>query len=411
MNVLFLEENGLNKLDTIAELHSLGINIIVATERKKTRNDNIDDYVHTDFHNLDRLISDITNYMEYNHIKINYIVTYTEFLVETSALLNNYFGLNGLSYRAAKIARNKYLTKAVVSKDDICEKFIPDYKLISCEQDLDELDFEKYHQFILKPINCAASFGLYKVSSKEEATHAYEMFKKTDDEELSSRLNYKANNNYLLAEQYVDGYEISVESISLNGRTTNYVVHDKVYPVEAPLFLEECLSSYSARITEELKKEIIDATNKVLNCIGFDNGVSHVEFRIKNNRPYLIEINSRPGGGLIVESVFYSTGINLIVEYIKGLISGKLSEPIMNAYSINRSIYPGIGRVKSVHGVDDLYYKDTCVKLVKNTCNVGSVVTTPEASGNIEILLAGDDYNYIYSVMSNMENQIKIIME
>ncbi|MBO6155717.1 MAG: ATP-grasp domain-containing protein [Lachnospiraceae bacterium] len=409
MNVLCLENNGISKLNTIEELIQKEIYVYVLTKNENiVELSGVKDYIVTDFDDIDRLLLDINCYCLKHGIVFDLVVTFTEFLVETVGLIDLYFHNNTDKYLAAKIARNKYLTKYELSKNDNCKHMIPYYKLITDKSDIDCLDFSHDREYILKPVNCTASYGIYKISNKREAFEKYDDYRKSNDEELSIRLGKSANDSYMIAEEYIGGYEISVESITANGVTDSLVIHDKISAVEPPLFLEQCCSSYSERIDETLKKHIIRATAEIIKAIGLKNGITHIEYRIINDAICLIEINLRPGGGLIVESVFFSTGINMISEYILRALNSNEESKVIQQISINKSIYPSKGVVTKICGLEEIGLNIDSIKILKSTCSVGERVVTPEAAGNIEILLCGNNYEKLLQDIELIDSTIEI---
>jgi len=225
-------------------------------------------------------------------------------------------------------------------------------------------------------------------------------------------LGKKSNEVYMLAEEYIKGYEISVESITVDGITETFIIHDKIDEVEPPMFLEQCCSTYSSRITEKMKNKVIEINSEILKAIKLKNGITHVEYRIMQDSIYLIEINLRPGGGLIVESVYHSTGVNMISEYIQRILKkSKTIKKDDNMIAINGSIYAQRGVIKKINGIEDARNCIDSIKIIQNTCKIGEKVITPEASGNIEFLITGNDYEKLLSDVKKIKKKITIEVE
>lgn len=408
--IIVLGANGLAKLDTIKRIHSHNISIILICEYIDNPNSDFYDYlIKSDMSSIDKMVSDIYYFLHNHLIQIVTCTSFTEFHVETAALLNNYFELKGHSYKSVKIARNKYLTKVELKKSQECVLYVPGFNLIRAVEDIRQLEF-KNKSYIIKPLNCTASYGIYKVNSKNEMVQVFHDFKGNVEKKLEQKMNTKVEDGYLMAEEYIDGFEISAESVTYGGKTYTYAIHDKISPVEAPYFLETCCVTKSERITESLEKVIKDVVRKILNAINYEYGITHIEFRIKDGIPYLIEINVRPGGGMIFESVFYSTGINMIEEYLRAFFVGKLSSEICSNVTICKSIYPSIGRIRNIFINEDIL-NDTRIKEKDVSCYEGEIITTPEVCGTIELLISGYDLKSLLNFTQEVEKKILIINE
>lgn len=158
-------------------------------------------------------------------------------------------------------------------------------------------------------------------------------------EQFNSALTYALNENKeseILIEEYIDGVEVSVESISFKGNHFVLQITDK-RNTGAPHFAElehHQPSSLPLSIQHRLKK----ITQQILYNINFQNGASHIEFKIYNNNIYLIEVNPRGGGDEISNSlVELSTGY----DYVRGMIEVALNL-FIPPKSLRNNLYSGI---------------------------------------------------------------------
>ena len=144
-----------------------------------------------------------------------------------------------------------------------------------------------------------------------------------DESEFSQAISYAMvdNDSGIIVEQYIDGKELSVESISFHGKHRVIQITDKDSST-APHFVE--LGHHQpANITNEMKGKILDVIPKLLTVIGYTDGASHVEVKHSGNELYLIEANLRGGGDEISNKlVFMSTGI----DYLKCMIDVALNQ-------------------------------------------------------------------------------------
>lgn len=157
---------------------------------------------------------------------------------------------------------------------------------------------------IVKPTDRSGSRGVMKIESPDQLEPAIlrarnESFSKT-----------------AIIEEYIDGSEVSVETISWQGQHFILAITDKV-TTESPYFVElehHQPSMLPMEIQDKIKKE----TLKALNALKINYGASHSEFKIsKEGNVYVIEIGARMGGDFIGSDLVYlSTGY----DFLKGVI-------------------------------------------------------------------------------------------
>lgn len=131
-----------------------------------------------------------------------------------------------------------------------------------------------------------------------------------------------------LIEEYAQGKEVSVESISFQG--VHYVIQitDKDSS-GAPHFVE--LGHHQpSNFSKEIQNKIRRVLPRILDTVGYVSGATHTEFKItEDGRLYLIEINPRGGGDEISNRLVYlSTGYDYIGAMIDVAI-GHFVEPVM----------------------------------------------------------------------------------
>lgn len=121
-----------------------------------------------------------------------------------------------------------------------------------------------------------------------------------------------------LVEEYLDGREVSVEAVTVGGRTHILGVTDKV--VDPETFVERG-HRFPALLGGTERHAAETFTTDVLAAIGFTHGVSHTEVKLTTDGPRLVEFNPRQGGGYIFELVEMVTGVNplgLVIDLALG---------------------------------------------------------------------------------------------
>ena len=169
---------------------------------------------------------------------------------------------------------------------------------------------------IVKPIDRSGSRGVTKV-----------MF----ENELLEAINYAITESFgkkAIIEEYVDGEEVSVETISWKGEHNILAITDKI-TTGAPHFVELAHHQPSS-LPKEIQDKIKTETIKCLNALEVNFGAGHSEFKITpTGDVYIIEVGARMGGDFIGSHlVELSTGYDFL-EGVINIALGKHETPIL----------------------------------------------------------------------------------
>jgi len=203
---------------------------------------------------------------------------------------------------------NKYLMKQAFLANGIpCAKG----DLISNGKLLTEEELTKYsYPLIIKPLNAFSSKGVYRIDNYEDYTKI-----------VSKTLEFSDNGSYLI-EEFIDGPEYSVETITYHGETTIIQYTEKMitpYPntVEIGHFQPAELSEVQKRNIDKIVKEAIFS-------LGIDNSAAHTEVKWSEKGPIVLEIGPRLGGDFIASYLTKaSTGIDMDKAAIKVALGEK----------------------------------------------------------------------------------------
>ena len=121
----------------------------------------------------------------------------------------------------------------------------------------------------------------------------------------------------VLVEQYIEGPEFSVETMTLDGATTFYGVTMKS-PLPAHPFIEQADSfpCTDGAVVEQLEAGALD----ILSRIPDFSGPAHLEIRLSEEGPKLIELNPRQPGGFVPDLVRATVGRDIFLDTICGLL-------------------------------------------------------------------------------------------
>ncbi|MCW1146908.1 ATP-grasp domain-containing protein [Flavobacterium lacisediminis] len=238
-------------------------------------------------------------------IKINGITTIaTDMVVPTVCYVAQSLNLISNSYSSSIISTNKFEMRNAFKRNS-CNT--PNF----IETSTSEIDYTKFDfPLIVKPVDRSGSRGVSKVNNFKELENAtLEAIK----ESFSKKV---------IIEEYIEGVEVSVETISWEGEHTILTITDKI-TTEVPHFVELAHhqpTQLSLEIQEKIKKETI----KCLNALEIKYGASHSEFKITpKGEVFVIEVGARMGGDFIGSHlVELTTGY----DFLKGVIDVALNQ-------------------------------------------------------------------------------------
>ncbi len=250
-------------------------------------------------------------------------------------------GLTGNSQECVKASTNKHFMRNCFEKNgDPSPKSI----LVETEEDLNGINIT--YPIIVKPVDRSGSRGITKL----EHEHATKL---NDAIEYAKEQGFE---KYALVEEFVSGTEYSVECISRHGLHYFLSITQK-FTTGSPHFIETAHLepvTMDSRMVEKIKNVVFHA----LNSLHIENGASHSEVKITNEKEIMIiEIGGRMGGDSIGSHlVEWSTGI----DYVRAVIQIALGEePDLDAHlplsaAAVRFIMSGedleiLGKIKSEH--------------------------------------------------------------
>ncbi len=191
---------------------------------------------------------------------------------------------------------------------------------------------------ILKPIAGSGSAGVHSFSSPAEARCAWEWAVATAPPPL-------------LAEEFIQGAEISVEGITLGG--VHEILSVTMKETTGPPHFIETGHLIPAGLEEYTLEQVKTATLDLLNLIGHQEGPSHTELRLGSDGPVIIETHTRIGGDQIWEMLELVYGRDQIAETCAHLLNVNCPpiEPQASAAGI-QFFLPAGKRLKSLSGLE-----------------------------------------------------------
>jgi biotin carboxylase len=229
------------------------------------------------------------------------VLTWDETVLEATAQAAERLGLPHMSARAAARCRDKFATRSSLSTADLPAVR---YRLAGSTAEALDAARELGFPVVLKPRALAGSIGV-ALAGDEAAVR--EVFAVAE----ASRFATLPTGHGVLVEEYLDGPEISVDSVVLDGEV--HCVHVAHKRLGFPPWFEEIghlIEDWSARPWAGPVRELVTGAHRAL---GVGHGVTHAEVRLTGAGPRLVELNGRLGGDLIPFASELATGVDLVV--------------------------------------------------------------------------------------------------
>lgn len=249
--------------------------------------------------NIELIILDSSN----NNILFDYfsrvdnligIYSSSEYYIEAATWLAHKLGLLGTNLESIKVCRNKYLLYQALASSEIN---VPHTHRIFNLDEAKNVLITHIFPVIIKPATGSGSRGVKLCETIKDCIQ---------------HISFLFDNKYpeVLIQKYIDAPEYSVEVCSLSGMH-QVIGITKKYKGNPPYFIETG-HDFPAVLSSSEEEQIKHVVEKLLSILNFNFGFSHIEFKIKNKKIVIIEVNPRLAGGMIPILIEKATGIDLL---------------------------------------------------------------------------------------------------
>lgn len=292
----------------------------------------------------------------------------TDMPMRTVAAVAKEMNLIGIDEETALKATNKAEMRKALQVNNVP---IPKFYVVSNKDEYKDVVKQFNVPFIVKPADSSGSRGIFEVKdihNEDLIVEAYEYchpFSRVGD---------------VVVEEYMEGPEVSVETLTVNGECHVIQITDKL-TTGAPHYVEMGHSQptmLSKEIAEQISK-VAKAANK---AIGIKNGPSHTEIIVTKQGPKIVELGARLGGdNITTHLVPLSTGVDMVECCIK-IALGEIPDikKKWNKGSAIRYFEQHAGVIDSIEGVDKAEEIDG-VQQISIVHGVGEEVTEINSSG------------------------------
>lgn len=204
---------------------------------------------------------------------------------------------------------------------------------------------------VLKPVDLCAGMFVRRVENEAELSRAYRALA---DFPVNARGQRRPPQ--VLVEEFLEGPEISVETVTFDGQTHVIGSTDKSLG-GAPAFIETG-HMFPAALDADTADEAAGTARRALAALGLDHGVAHTEIKLTAHGPRVVEVNPRPAGNRITELVRHVTGIDLAAAFVDVALGNPPDltphDTGLASAAIGFLVPEGAGVLEGVEGADGL---------------------------------------------------------
>ena len=333
------------------------------------RNPQAGSFPEADFHEVVDIVDKMGALDVARRYGVDAVMAVNEFGVRTAAFLAEKLGLVGLTQEVAETVCDKGLMRdawAVAGLPQPAYKVVADYS--QALQVAKEIGFP----LVVKPADCGGGQrGVSIVTNWDELPQAYRHAQRF------------VKNSRTMIEEYVEGTETQIESLTWQGVTHTLTIPDKVITHDRPYRVTQSIN-FPGWFSERTIERIKELTARAIAAVGIPTGAAHPEMIVKpDGEIVLLEIAGRPGGGpCFSPTPCLVCGVDMVQELAKILLGEQPHlAPRWLRGAVIRFLFPPSGRVREIHGVKDAWALPGVVDIQVDP-GPGSII--PEITSGVE---------------------------
>jgi biotin carboxylase len=281
------------------------------------------------------------------HQEVNFdvVVPGIEYAVVGAGLVAKDLGLKYLGEKAVRHLTNKLHLRELCQKSGIGHPRFQKIKSVA-----DVRNFFQGKTIVIKPANRQASTGVIKVEKESDIESAYTEMMAADE---GHRVVNRPMQWEFLAEEYMSGLEVSVETIVQNGKAIFHNITEK--KTTESLYFVELGHVVPARLDSQQTEIMYASQEKLVAALSAQDGFLHAEWKITDEGPKLIECAGRVAGDRILDLIELAYGFNVYEAIIKTLAGEPISLPQQPTNGACIQYFePPLGVLQEVRGIDAL---------------------------------------------------------
>jgi biotin carboxylase len=281
---------GEGALPIISKAREMGITTIAYGKLDSPAKNQVDVFVEETSFDIQFIVNSC------REMNVNGVIPSSELSTEVTAIVAHEAGLLGNDIERGFGGKNKYVMRTRVSQLATVKQ--PKFHLYQDDQVV-------LFPVVVKSVDACGKRGIGIAYNKKDLIQAVQ----------EARAN--SSDGTVLIEEYLQGgQEYSIECLSF-GKGKHQVVQYTEKESAGPPHFVEIAHHQPARLTDEIKKRIDKATWDILEVLGLNCGMAHLEIKLINDDIYFIEVGARGGGDHISDIL---TPLSTGFDYYKAAI-------------------------------------------------------------------------------------------
>ena len=360
MKTIFIIGGGEWQVPIVKKAKSLGFKVINSNLYKNSPAFKYADYSYV----ADVLDKKINLEIAKKHNVDAVITDQSDIAVNTVAFINETLELNGIGIKKAKLFTNKLFMRQYLQIEHLHH---PQYTMCYCVEDVKNFYKQIDSTIILKPVDSQSSRGIKIVNNFKEIDDAFEYTKEN------------TKHSYILAEEFIGGFELTVEGYKKQGDTHKTLAISKKKYFTNIIGIASRLYYFNKCSGIDIKK-ITKINDSLYDEIPF--AITHTEYKYYNGKFYLIEAAVRGGGtkissdiipslsGYDVNKALIYDSLNISCDCLKVHQENIFDHAVLQFFNFKE------GYVKSIDGLDQLKQEKNLID-IKLEFNIGDYIYKP----------------------------------
>jgi len=302
-----------------------------------------DDFVAASTYDIEATINAARLYQDTKR-KIDGVISIAADVPLTVASVAGALNLPGISLESAFLASDKIAMKKRFQEAEIP---IPWFQEIVSVAQLQEVSCKKRFPIVIKPVDSRGARGVLRLTEKIDLDWAFEHARSFSP------------TRRVMVEEYLDGPQISTESILIDGKGYTLGFSDRNYEYMerfAPYIIENG-GHQPSDLSKNEQKQIAECAELAGLALGIHTGIAKGDMVMTSDGPKVIEMAARLSGGYFsTDQIPLATGVDLVGIAIK-LALGDTIEPselvsVRQQGVAIRYFFPKPGRVVAIENME-----------------------------------------------------------
>lgn len=296
--------------------------------------------------------------------------------VYIAALAAGRLGLRYNSPEAVQATRNKYLARERFAAAGLP---VPRYYRLPLDTHSSGAPF---YPCVLKPLGLSGSRGVIRADDATAFRFAIERIRAILRSADIQRMQDESA-RFIQVEEFIPGREFALEGLLTGGRLHTLTIFDKPEPLDGPYF-EETIYLTPSRQPEPVQGSIRTSTQRAVDALGLTEGPVHAEMRVNEQGVWMLEIASRPIGGLCAQVL---PGLEeLVLRHAAG--AGCTPRAYTESAGVLMIPIPRGGRYNGVEGLEEASQVPGIERIVITAKQGQTLVPLPEGSSYLGFIFA-----------------------